>query len=127
MLANRSMCGNVKGMRPHSWLLFACLFALATPSLGASELMKTLDADNDGIVDLNDVRVVARGICDHLLDKEPSLAHAPKESQDRFKRRFLELVTALFKAADVHGDGKLDEEGLRTPAGRNLEKLLTQH
>jgi hypothetical protein len=63
-------------MRRHSWLLIAYLFVLATPSLGASDLMKTLDADNDGIVDLNDVRVVARCICDRLLDKEPSLAHA---------------------------------------------------
>ena len=114
-------------MRRHSWLLFAYLFLLATPAVGASDLLTALDADKDGIVDLNDVRLVARGICDRLRDKEPSLDLAPKESQDRFKRRFLELVTALFKAADVHGDGKLDEEGLRTPAGRNLEKLLTQH
>ena len=67
----------------------------------------------------------ARGICDRLRNKEPSFTS--KESQDRFKRRFLALVTALFKAADVDGDGTLDEDKLRTPAGRNLEKLLTQH
>jgi Ca2+-binding EF-hand superfamily protein len=86
--------------------------------------MTMMDADNDGIVDLNDVRVAARGICDRLRDKEPSLALAPKETQDRFERRFLALVTTLFKAADVDGDGKVEKDELRTPAGRNLEKLL---
>jgi len=124
MLAKRAICGKVEGMRRHSWLLFAYLFLLATPAVGASDLLTALDADKDGIVDLNDVRLVARGICDRLRDKEPSLALAPKESQDRFKRRFLELVTALFKAADVDGDGTLDADELRSPAGRNLEKLL---
>ena len=33
-------------------------------------------------------------------------------------------MTALFKAADVDGDGTLDADELRSPAGRNLEKLL---
>ena len=122
MLAKRAICGKVEGMRRHSWLLFAYLFLLATPAVGASDLLTALDADKDGIVDLNDVRLVARGICDRLRDKEPSFTS--KESQDRFKRRFLELVTALFKAADVDGDGTLDADELRSPAGRNLEKLL---
>jgi hypothetical protein len=84
--------------------------------------MKMMDADQDGIVDMNDVREVARGICDRLSDKQPS--PASKESQVRFKRRFLGLVTAYFKAADVDGIGKLEEDELRSAPGRNLEKLL---
>jgi Ca2+-binding EF-hand superfamily protein len=108
-------------MRRYTWLLLACLFVLATPSLGASDFMKTLDTNNDGTVDLNEVRAAARRLSDRLRIDEPRLSEV---TQQRLKRRLLALVTALFKAADFDGDGTLNEVELRSASGQNLAKLL---
>ena len=108
-------------MHRHSWLLLA--FPFTTPTFGASDLMKALDTDNNGIVDLDEARAAARRVSDRLSVNRPSVT---KITQDRFKLRLLELVAVLFKAADVDRDQKLNEEELRSAPGRNLEKLLMQ-
>jgi hypothetical protein len=110
-------------MRRHSWLLLAFLFVFTTPTFGASDLMKALDTNNDGTVDLDEASAAARRVSDRLSVNRPSVTQI---TQDRFKRRLLELVIVLFKAADVDGDEKLDEGELRSAPGRNLEKLLMQ-
>jgi hypothetical protein len=47
-------------MRGHSWLLLAFLFVFTTPTFGASDLMKALDTNNDGSLDLDEARAAAR-------------------------------------------------------------------
>ena len=69
-------------MHRHSWLLLA--FPFTTPTFGASDLMKALDTDNNGIVDLDEARAAARRVSDRLSVNRPSVT---KITQDRFKLR----------------------------------------
>jgi hypothetical protein len=111
-------------MQPRIWLAFACLVILATPTFAASRLMTVLDADQDGTIDIDEAIAAASAIFDRISDKQAIFDSA--ESRDHFKSNFLALTIKWFKQADLDGDGALDEDELRTPAGRKLEKLLRE-
>jgi hypothetical protein len=71
-----------------------------------------------------EAKAAASVVLDRLSEKE--LGFASKEARDRFKSKLLDLTVQWFREADHDGDGTLDNDELRSPAGRKLEKLLTR-
>src|SRR5260370_1327489 len=100
-----------------SHLAFAAFAVLAIPAFAASRAMQMLDTNNDGAIDIEEADAAAAAMFDWLAQhKVGSLT----------KDEYLALVAKWFKAADQDGDGKLDEDELRLPAGRKLQRLLRQ-
>lgn len=129
-----------------------CLVSLATGALlivgvpalaksGRMSLIRVLDTDNDGTVDLAEAKAAASKLFDRLehdkdgtLDKHEltrrlsakELAAAdPDHDGTLSKDEYLALVEARFHAADPDHDGTLDAKELNSPAGKALLKLLT--
>jgi Ca2+-binding EF-hand superfamily protein len=106
----------------------------------AINLMRMLDADNDGTVDLAEARKAASALFDKLdgdkdgtLDKRElarrlsakELAAADSDHDGTLTRdEYLALVQQRFKAADTDHDGTLDAKEFNTAAGRALLRLL---
>jgi Ca2+-binding EF-hand superfamily protein len=119
-------------------LLLAGVLAAAAPALAASAL--PYDVDNDGTLDLNEVKAAALATFDRLevdhdgtLDKKELKGRIAKKDwpradpdNDRTINRdeFAVYAETLFKAADKDSDGLLDMKEWRSPAGRKLERLL---
>ena len=124
------------------------MFAVA--SLGAllvgvspaysQSLLKSLDPDNDGTVDLAEAKDAASKVFDKLdrdhdstLDKRElrgrmsskELTEAdPDKDGTLDKDEYLAVVESRFKAADPDNDGTIDAKELRSSPGRSLSRLL---
>jgi Ca2+-binding EF-hand superfamily protein len=110
--------------------------ALAAPT----SVLKALDPDNDGTVDLNEAKAAATALFNRLdpdhdgtldrrelrgrLSAKDIVAADPDKDSTLDKAEFLAIVEKRFKAADPDSDGTLDAKELRTPAGRALLRLL---
>jgi Ca2+-binding EF-hand superfamily protein len=107
---------------------------------GAINLIRMLDTDNDGTVDLAEAKKAASTLFDKLerdkdgtLDKRElshrlsakELAAADPDHDGTLTRdEYLAVVEQRFKAADPDHDGTLDAKELNTAAGQALLRLL---
>jgi Ca2+-binding EF-hand superfamily protein len=103
-------------------------------------LIRLLDTDNDGTVDLAEAKTAASALFDRLehdkdgtLDKHElsgrlsakELAAAdPDHDGTLTKEEYLAVVEQRFSAADPDHDGTLDAKELKSGAGRALLRLL---
>jgi Ca2+-binding EF-hand superfamily protein len=106
----------------------------------SQSLLKTLDPDNDGTVDLTEAKTAAGKLFDKLdRDHEGTLnrrelrgplngkdfaAADPYNDGTVDKTEFLAIVEKHFKAADPDNDGTIDAKEFRSAAGRSLVRLL---
>jgi hypothetical protein len=114
---------------------------IVSPAWSASPgVLKSLDPDNDGTVDLNEAKLAATNAFDRLdrdkdgtLDKRElrgrvsahDLAGAdPDKDGTLDKPEYMALVEQRFKAADPDNDGTLDAKELRSRAGRVLLRVV---
>jgi Ca2+-binding EF-hand superfamily protein len=128
-----------------------CVISLAVGTLLATgmpvsaksrhiSLIRLLDTDNDGTVDLAEAKAAASALFDRLehdkdgtLDKHElsgrlsakELAAAdPDHDGTLTKEEYLAVVEQRFGAADPDHDGTLDAKELKSSAGRALLRLL---
>jgi Ca2+-binding EF-hand superfamily protein len=103
-------------------------------------MIRMLDTDNDGTVDLAEAKKAASALFDRLeRDKDGTLdkrelarrlsakelaAADPDHDGTLTKDEYLALVEQRFATADPDHDGTLDTEELRSPAGQSLLRLL---
>jgi EF hand len=114
---------------------------VASPAWSASSgVLKSLDPDNDGTVDLNEAKAAAARVFDRLdRDKDGTLdkrelrgrmsakdfAVADPDNDGTIdKNEYMAVVEQRFKAADPDNDGTLDAKELRSRAGRALLRLV---
>jgi Ca2+-binding EF-hand superfamily protein len=121
------------------------LAALAITLIGTApawsrSVVKTLDPDNDGTVDLAEAKSAALKLFDKLdrdhdgtldrrelrgrLTAKAFAAADPDNDGTLDKDEFLALVEKLFKAANPDNDGTIDAKELKSAAGRSLVLLL---
>jgi Ca2+-binding EF-hand superfamily protein len=118
------------------------LFAAMLPAWAksGSSLIRMLDTDNDGTVDLAEAKKAASALFDKLeSDKDGTLdkrelakrlsakelaAADPDHDGTLTKEEYLAVVEQRFKAADPDHDGTLDAKELNSAAGRALVRLL---
>ena len=123
-------------------LAVGTLFAAAGPVLaaGRSAAIRMLDTDNDGTLDLAEVKKAASAVFakldpdhDGTLDKRElagrlsarELAAAdPDHDGTLTLDEYLAVVEQRFNAANPDKDGTLDGKELNTSAGRALLRLL---
>jgi Ca2+-binding EF-hand superfamily protein len=103
-------------------------------------LIRLLDTDNDGTVDLGEAKAAASAMFDRLeRDKDGTLdkhelarrlsakelaAADPDHDGTLTKDEYLAVVEARFRAADPDHDGTLDAKELKSAPGRALLRLL---
>src|SRR3954452_24314083 len=118
----------------------ACGSLPAFAKSGRAGPVGMLDTDNDGTVDLAEVKKAASGLFDRLdpdrdgtLDKrelagklnaKEFAAADPDHDGTLTKDEYLAVVEQRFKAADPDKDGTLDGKELNSPAGKALLRLL---
>ena len=122
------------------------LFDAMAPAVAAkSPASKTsplaaFDKDNDGTLDLEEVKAAASAAFDKLnkdsdetldrkeignrLSRKEFEAADPDKDKTLTKDEYLAEVEKRFKAADTDHDGTLDAKELKTKAGRALLRLL---
>jgi Ca2+-binding EF-hand superfamily protein len=121
-------------------LAVGALLCTVLPAMAKSSLIRRLDTDNDGTVDLGEAKAAASALFDKLehdkdgtLDKHElarrlsakELAAAdPDHDGTLTKDEYLALVEQRFGAADPDHDGTLDAKELNSPAGKALLRLL---
>lgn len=124
-------------------LTVGTLLASAWPALAKSarmNLIRMLDTDNDGTVDLAEAKKAASALFDRLerdkdgtLDKREltrrlsarELAAADPDHDGTLTRdEYLAAVEQRFAAADPDHDGTLDAKELHSRAGQALLRLL---
>lgn len=117
----------------------ALTLAAAGPAW-SQNLLKTLDPDNDGTIDLTEAKDAATKLFDKLDgDKDGTLdkkelrgrlsakdfaAADPDKDGTLDKPEFLAVVEQRFTAADPDKDGTIDAKELKSAAGKSLAKLL---
>jgi Ca2+-binding EF-hand superfamily protein len=127
-------------IRGKSILTTLAITLIATAPAWSQSLLKTLDPDNDGTVDLAEAKSAASKLFDKLdrdhdgtLDKrelrrrvnaKDFAAADPDNDGTLDKNEFLALVEKRFKAANPDNDGTIDAKELRSAAGRSLVLLL---
>lgn len=124
-------------------LVMGTLIGGSLPTLAAShrfDPVRMFDTDNDGTLDLDEVKDVASAMFDRLdpdhdgtLDvrevrgrltaRELAIAD-PDRDGTLDKDEYLAIVEQRFKAADPDHDGTLDRKEFRTKAGQALLRLL---
>src|SRR5215471_15240905 len=106
----------------------------------SQSLLKTLDPDKDGTVDLTEAKTAAGKLFDKLdrdhdgtldrrelggrLNAKDFAAADPDHDGTLDKNEFLALVENRFKAANPDNDGTIDAKELKSSAGRSLVLLL---
>ena len=124
----------------NSILMTLAITLIATAPAWSQSLLKTLDPDHDGTVDLAEAKSAASNLFDKLdrdhdgtLDKrelrgrlnaKDFAAADPDNDGTLDKNEFLALVEKRFNAANPDNDGTLDAKELKTAAGRSLARLL---
>ena len=154
-LSGRTFCRASPPHRRHSiidrrfFISELCVFGLSvailpivssSKSFAASSPLAALDKDNDGTLDLTEVKDAASTLFDKLdtdsdttLDRKEIGGHAgKKELKDAdpdkdgtlTKDEYLALVEKLFNAADIDTDGTLSPKELRSKAGQTLLRMI---
>jgi Ca2+-binding EF-hand superfamily protein len=119
--------------------LLATMLPVSAKS-GHIDLIRLLDTDNDGTVDLAEAKAAASAMFDRLeRDKDGTLdkhelsrrlsakelaAADPDHDGTLTKEEYLAVIAQRFSAADPDHDGTLDAKELRSGAGRALLRLL---
>src|SRR5262245_54342495 len=111
---------------------------IGTTPAWSQSLLKTLDPDHDGTVDLAEAKNAASKAFDKL-DRDHDGTLDKRESRGRLhakdfaaadhdgtldKNEFLALVEKRFNAANPDNDGTIDAKELKSAAGRSLARLL---
>src|SRR5260370_35530395 len=151
-IAHEPCTGNWAGKNWRSTMMSrrSILLTLATatlaggnlPSLAASRInpIKMFDTDNDGTLDLAEVKKAASALF-AKLDRDHDGTLAKRELAGRLSAKelraadpdhdgtltadeYLAVVEQRFNAANPDGDGTLDAKELNTSAGRALLRLL---
>jgi Ca2+-binding EF-hand superfamily protein len=123
-----------------SILTILAITLIGTTPAWSQSLLKTLDPDNDGTVDLAEAKNAASKLFDKLdrdhdgtLDKrelrgrvnaKDFAAADPDNDGTLDKNEFLALVEKRFNAANPDNDGTIDAKELKSAAGRSLARLL---
>src|SRR5262249_19000088 len=113
------------------------------PAFGAPRrpgAIQKFDTDNDGTLDLGEVKKAGGAVFDKLdrdhdgtldrrelrgrLSAKEFAAADPDKDGTLTKDEYLAVVEQRFKAADPDNDGTVDAKELRSSAGRALLKLL---
>jgi Ca2+-binding EF-hand superfamily protein len=129
--------------RPFVGLLLAAAVAFSGPALAASERanpVKMFDSDNDGTLDLAEVKKAASAMFAKLdpdrdgtldarelrgrLSAKELAAADPDRDGTLTLDEYLAVVEQRFNAANPDKDGTLDAKELRSPAGRALLRLM---
>ena len=126
--------------RGKSILTTLAITLIATAPAWSQSLLKRLDPDNDGTVDLAEAKSAASKVFDKLdrdhdgtLDKrelrgrvsaKDFAAADPDNDGTLDKNEFLALVEKRFNAANPDNDGTIDAKELKSAAGRSLARLL---
>jgi Ca2+-binding EF-hand superfamily protein len=124
-------------------LAIATLSVAGVPALAGSpraDLVKMFDTDNDGTLDLAEVKKAASGLFakldrdhDGTLDKrelagrlsaKEQAAADPDHDGTLTVDEYLAVVEQHFNAADTDKDGTLDAKELNSAAGRALLRLM---
>jgi Ca2+-binding EF-hand superfamily protein len=123
-------------------LAVGTLLVTGLPALAKSgtSLLRLLDTDNDGTVDLAEAKTAASATFDRLeRDKDGTLdkrelsrrmsarelaAADPDHDGTLSKDEYLAVVEQRFRAADPDHDGTLNARELSSPAGKALLRLL---
>jgi Ca2+-binding EF-hand superfamily protein len=100
-------------MRRATFIVLITIVAIAnplsSPVCAASRVMTLLDTNNDGSIDMDEAIAAARAfLAGHQLDE----------------KKYHKLIAKWFKAADLNGDGRIDERELHAPEGRFFSRLL---
>jgi Ca2+-binding EF-hand superfamily protein len=120
--------------------LSVAIISIAFSSKSFAAALTALDKDNDGTLDLAEVKDAAASVFDKL-DKDSDVTLDRKEiggrvGQKEFKEadadndgtltkdEYLGLVEKLFHAADADKDGMLTAKDLKSKAGRALLRLI---
>src|SRR5262245_7860814 len=127
-------------IRGKSILTTLAIALIGTTPAWSQSLLKTLDPDHDGTVDLAEAKNAASKAFDKLdrdhdgtLDKrelrgrlnaKDFAAADPDNDGTLDKNEFLALVEKRFNAANPDNDGTLDAKELKSSAGRSLARLL---
>jgi Ca2+-binding EF-hand superfamily protein len=132
-----------------AWWVFGFAAILGAASFGLTHhaeaaprsVLKALDTDNDGTVDLAEAKAAASKLFD-TLDRDHDGTLDRRELRDRMvskefgaadgdhdgtldKDEYLAFVEKSFKAADRDNDGTLDAKELSAARGRGLLRLLS--
>lgn len=108
---------------------------------GSAEKLKTWDPDNDGTLDLAEVKKAAEARFDSLegdkdgtldrkeikpakVDKATFAKADPDKDGTLDKQEYLSIVEARFRAADPDNDGTVDVAELDSKAGKALVRML---
>lgn len=118
-------------------LALSCATSLAREP---SRLMKILDGDNDGTVDLAEAQKAGEALFAKLekdndgtldqkelgsrLSKKDFESADPDSDGTLSKDEYLALIEARFKKADPDSDGTLDDKELLSKAGMALLRLI---
>jgi Ca2+-binding EF-hand superfamily protein len=113
---------------------------LSASAKSGLNLIRLLDTDNDGTVDLGEAKAAASAMFDRLeRDKDGTLdkhelsrrlsakelaAADPDHDGTLTKEEYLAVVEQRFRAADPDHDGTLDARELKSGPGRALLRLL---
>ena len=127
-------------IRGNSILITLAVTLIGTAPAWSQSLLKTLDPDNDGTIDLAEAKSAASKLFDKLdrdhdgtLDKrelrgrvnaKDFAAADPDNDGTLDKNEFLALVEKRFKAANPDNDGTVDAKELKSAAGRSIVRLL---
>jgi Ca2+-binding EF-hand superfamily protein len=127
-------------IRERSILITLVIMLIGIAPAWSQSLLKTLDPDNDGTVDLAEAKSAASKLFDKLdrdhdgtLDKRElrgrlnakDFATADPDNDGTLdKNEFLALIEKRFKAANPDNDGTVDAKELKSSAGRSLALFL---
>ena len=124
-------------------LVLGGVLGAGLPAVGETRppsTIKKFDTDNDGTLDLNEVKKAGGALFDKLdrdhdgtldsrelrgrLSAKEFTAADPDKDGTLTKDEYLAVVERRFKAADPDNDGTLDAKELSTRAGQALLRLL---
>jgi Ca2+-binding EF-hand superfamily protein len=122
-------------------LAAGCLLGLSRPAVGRPVSFQAIDSNNDGKIDLDEVKRAAAKKFDSLdrnhsgtlsrrelgrlrLSRKEFAAADPDNDGTLSKDEYLALVEKRFKAADTDHSGTLSLEQFNSKAGLPLRRLI---